>query len=227
MKRQLRICRSLRGLIAQVFAMLLFCGHSSALASPADAIKTTLATFCETDSIEALDGYKKFQGQLARFQYNDVELATAESMLRQVFSKCTLASKEILLIGLMQQVAENWKHRGDLGRADSTYELAYRSEQSVSNDILGTIAVLQGWAEVSVELKHGDRAMQLAAEQTKIARRAYASHRFDANLLISSLQFNATILEQLRRQGESEAMRAEARRVFVNSRASDGHQESE
>jgi hypothetical protein len=128
-----------------------------------------------------------------------------------------------LIAGLMRLLAASWKRQGDLNRADQLYQAAYRLEEKTPDQLeLGKIAVLRDWANLKVQLGELQRARELAALQTELARRDQQAGRASSSLLISSLKFQATIFERVGSVDEASAARQEAARLSAHPDTCEG-----
>ena len=115
-----------------------------------------------------------------------------------------------LIAGLMRLLAARWTKEGDFERADRFYQRAYE----LDDDLLGKMAILQGWANLKLLLGDSQRATELANLGTTSARRARETgemaERFSANVLIDALRFQASVLDRLGRGDEAKVAEEEA-----------------
>ncbi|MDE2112799.1 MAG: hypothetical protein KGJ79_16785 [Alphaproteobacteria bacterium] len=185
------------------------------------SIRFSLQTLCD-DSDSATYEFRRFRDGLRAYQYDRDELEVIEATLIEVHPKCMGAAKAQLVSSLMQEVADNWENLHELRRADAAYRLAYDYEQAIPHDVLGKIAVAQGWAILCAELTNFQHAKALAAEQTSVARWSYQHGQFDAHLLVESLQFEATILDRVGSHQRADQKRKEATEVLRTGRKCSG-----
>jgi hypothetical protein len=128
-----------------------------------------------------------------------------------------------LIAGLVRLLAANWQRQGDLNRADKLYQEAYQLEEKTPDQLaLGRIAVLRDWANLKVHLGELQRAKDLASLQTELARKEQQAGRASSSLLISSLEFQATIFGRVGSVDEANAARQEAAKLSAHPDACGG-----
>jgi hypothetical protein len=102
-----------------------------------------------------------------------------------------------LIAGLMRQLAARWTKEGDLKRADGLYRRAYE----LNDGLLGGMAILQGWANLKLQLGDPQTAIELANLGITGARTAHATGEmavgFSTNVLIDALRFQASVLDRI------------------------------
>lgn len=126
---------------------------------------------------------------------------------------------QLTLAEFMRLLAHQWQRHGKLERANQLFGRAYTIQVSTGTGLLSQIAVLQGWANLKVIVEEPERAKELAARQTTIAKQLYESGESWVSQLVDSLRFEATLLERLGAEVEAQVarLRAEALEALPSS----------
>jgi hypothetical protein len=156
------------------------------------------------------------------------ELSRIETAVRQAQHDCSLAAHKVnvpTVAFLMRLLAINWEREGDPSRADQLFQEAYSTLGNAENGFLEKLAVLNDWANLKLVSGEPQRAAELARLQTSEARREYEHGESKEALrpsLISALEFQAALFEQIGLTDEAHSAEQEVKRLAAEQKPCQG-----
>jgi tetratricopeptide (TPR) repeat protein len=151
---------------------------------------------------------------------DEAELSRIDAEVMQAQHDCLLklhAGDPMLVSGLMQTLAGNWREQGNPERADQLYREAYAILRDYTDAAMLKMPLLQEWVSLKLAVGEPQRAMELAELRTREARKEYESGpsaiEVSSGDLIDALKFQAWVFEWVGRADEARAAKQEAEQL--------------
>jgi hypothetical protein len=178
-----------------VISLIAFGSAKSANLTPSSGRPTSL--LCGPNIAVGTDSYQKIRNLLLGPTLDEKGVGKVEQLLIHDGENCKKANGTALFAELFRLVGNRWRTIGALRRADTSFDISYKHAAGTQNNLLGQISTLQDWSRLKVQMNDASGARRLASLQSSLARRAYLTHKFGSSLAVSSIYFEAAILNSI------------------------------
>jgi hypothetical protein len=170
----------------------------------------SLDLLCSRNDSTSSFTFQHIRNDLSAHKDSVADLKQLQSWLVGASHHCTREYDPTWISELLRLVASNWEDLGKLNEASGAYAASQDQIRGIPETELEEIAILQGWAEVQIQLGDLRHGKELAAEQARVAMQAYDKGKFGRDLAISALRFEISILEKA---GDEASKRAVAKQM--------------
>jgi len=185
-----------------------------------------IAKLCpQTNGKVDVNEFHRLRDRLSARVSDKEELSRIDAVVVQAQHDCLLkrhTGAPILVSGLMEQLAGNWREQGNPGRADELYQEAYGILRDYTDAAMLKMPLLQDWASFKLAVGEPQRAIELAKLRTAEARKEYESgpsaKEVSSADLIGALKFEAWVLEWVGLADEAGTAKQEAERLSAQQK---------